>query len=96
MIEPVNANLQVESRPAAQEKIRESAAEFEGILLAQIMEKLRDCYRLDDEQQDPAGQSMQSIATTALANGLGRHGGLGLGQMMVRSLEPKEAATGPG
>jgi Rod binding domain-containing protein len=67
--------------------LREKAAEFEGILLAEILQKLSECYRIPDaEDSDPTSESFQSFAASALGGGLARSGGVGIGDMLVRSL----------
>lgn len=67
--------------------LREKAAEFEGMLIAQVLQKLEECYRLDSEESDSANQGFTSLATSALGGGLARSGGLGLGEMLVQSLQ---------
>jgi Rod binding domain-containing protein len=68
--------------------LREKASEFEGILIAQILQKLNQCYRLDEsEDSDSANESFGSLATSAVGGGLARSGGLGIGEMIVRSLQ---------
>ncbi|MGE5111460.1 MAG: hypothetical protein ACM3JB_11420 [Acidobacteriaceae bacterium] len=68
-------------------RLREKAAEFEGMLIAQVLQKLDECYRLDSEEADSANQGFTSLATSALGGGLARSGGLGLGEMLVQSLQ---------
>lgn len=81
--------------PTGDAALRKCAAEFEGILLAQILEKLRDCYRFPGgNESDPAGDSLQSIANTALANGLGKSGGIGITEVLMRSLQRTSNVTG--
>ena len=74
--------------------LREKAAEFEGMLIAQVLQKLDECYRLDSEEADSANQGFTSLATSALGGGLARSGGLGLGEMLVQSLQ-KAGARSP-
>lgn len=71
--------------------LREKAAEFEGMLIAQVLQKLDECYRLDSEEADSANQGFTSLATSAVGGGLARSGGLGLGEILVQSLQK----TGP-
>lgn len=71
--------------------LREKASEFEGILLSEILQKLSDCYKVPGaEDTDSTGESFQSFATSALGGGLARSGGLGIGEMLVRSLSHVE------
>ena len=67
--------------------LRDKASEFEGILLSEILQKLNDCCKVPGaEDTDSTGESFQSFATSALGGGLARAGGLGIGEMLVRSL----------
>ncbi len=67
--------------------LRQKAAEFEGILLAQVLQKLNDSYRLPGgEETDSTASSFQELATSALGGGLAQSGGLGIAEMMTRSL----------
>ena len=72
---------------SSQQSVREKAAEFEGMLLTQVLQKLSDCYRSPDgESTDSAGESFLNLANSALGGGLARSGGIGLGELLARSL----------
>ncbi len=67
--------------------LREKAAEFEGILLSELLQKMSDCCKVSGgDDPDSAGESFQSLATSALGTGLARTGGVGIGRMLIRSL----------
>jgi len=67
--------------------LRRKTAEFEGMLLAQVLQKLSDCYRSPDgEISDSAGESFLSLANSALGGGLAHSGGIGLGDLLATSL----------
>lgn len=75
----------------SQPALREKAAEFEGILISEILQKLSECYRVPgEEDSDGAGENFRSMATSALGGGLARSGGLGVGEMLVRQLSSAE------
>ena len=69
-------------KPAAQDSnasLRKHVAEFEGLLLSQILQKLKDAYHLPgEEERDSAGESFQSLANSALGNNLAARGGPGV------------------
>lgn len=86
-ISAVSANSEY-GDPAAVAALRKRAAEFEGILLAQILEKVSEAYRVPGaDDADSAGESLHSLATSALGNGLAASGGVGIAEMLVRSLK---------
>jgi Rod binding domain-containing protein len=67
--------------------LRDKASEFEGMLIAQILQKLDECYKLgNSDDGDSAGQSFLSLATSAVGGGLARSGGVGIAGMIVQSL----------
>jgi Rod binding domain-containing protein len=69
--------------------LREKATEFEGILLAEMLQKMSACCGAPgSENSDSTGESFQSLATSALGGGLARSGGIGIGDLLVRSLSP--------
>lgn len=68
-------------------ELRKHAAEFEGILLSEILQKLKDSCRIPDgEDSDATSESFESFATSALGRGLASRGGLGLSELLVQSL----------
>ncbi len=75
------------AQPADDSRLRKHAAEFEGLLLTEVLDKLKDSCRLPgEESSDSAGDSYQSLAGAALGKSLASKGGLGLADMLVRSL----------
>lgn len=79
----------------ANASLRKHVAEFEGLLLSQILEKLKDAYHMPGgEEMDSAGESFQSLANTALGNNLAAHGGLGMTNLLVQSLTGGTEVTG--
>lgn len=75
--------------------LRKHVDEFEGLLLSQILEKLKAAYHLPgEEESDSAGESFQSLANSALGNNLAARGGLGMTNLLIQSLTGNAAATG--
>lgn len=67
--------------------LREKVAEFEGILLSELLQKMSDCSKISGgDDPDSTSENFQSLATSALGSGLARTGGLGIGRMLVQSL----------
>lgn len=79
-------------RVTDERELRKKAAEFEGMLIAQILQKLNECYKLgNSDDDDSTSESFQSLATSAVGGGLARSGGLGVGEMIVKSLQQGSA-----
>lgn len=75
--------------------LRKHVAEFEGLLLSQILEKLKDAYQLPgEEESDSAGESFQSLANSALGNNLAARGGLGMMNLLIQSLTVNDGVKG--
>ncbi len=76
------------------EQLRAKAQEFEGLLLAKMLEKLKDAYGVPGgEENDPSAGSMEALATSALGGGLARRGGIGIARMIVESLSSQAAVN---
>lgn len=86
-LDAIGSAPEVTQRMASDRALREKASEFEGMLIAQILQKLDECYKLgNSDEDDSTSESFQSLATSAVSGGLARSGGLGIGEMIVRSL----------
>jgi len=100
-LEPRNVGVQTTSTEPGS-RLRRQAAEFEGLLLSQVLEKLKEAYRLPGTDEiDSAGENFQSLANSALGNSLAARGGMGLTDMLVQALtrdtkvaEPVKPPTG--
>jgi len=74
-------------RIVSDRSLRAKASEFEGMLIAQMLQKLDECYKLgNSDDDDSTSEGFQSLAASAVGGGLARSGGLGIGEMIVRSL----------
>ena len=49
----------------------------------------------DDDSTDPAGKSLDDFGVESLCNAVGKAGGLGLGKLIVHSLESKVQQSPP-
>ena len=74
--------------------LRKHVAEFEGLLLSQILQKLKDAYHLPgEEESDSAGENFQSLANSALGHNLAAHGCLGMTNLLIQSLSESAAVA---
>lgn len=85
----------LESNPAlsnspADRKLRNAAAEFESILLSNLWKSMKSSFAAtDDESTDPAHDTLEDWGIQAMSTAVGKAGGLGLGKLILKYLEPK-------
>jgi flagellar protein FlgJ len=80
------------SAPAASQpssKLKKSAQEFEAILLQRWLEKMNQSFVGSSESQDAAHDTVSSLGTQAIAMALAARGGIGIANMLLRQLQPK-------
>ena len=72
-------------------KLKDAAGKFESMLIAQMLKSARktDSGGWSGES-DESTSSLMDLGEQALADALGAQGGLGLAQMVVTQLGPKE------
>jgi Rod binding domain-containing protein len=76
------------------EAVRETAREFESLLLKQLVAAMR-ATTMDDEENPSGGQLVDHLIEEGLANHLARSGGIGLGDYLTRDLTPELADPPP-
>jgi Rod binding domain-containing protein len=77
------------SETPAHRKLRKVAQEFEGILISQLCDQFQMGFSsLSGETPMAGSETLNSLAVQALSTALASRGGLGIGQMLVRQLEP--------
>jgi len=83
-------------RRSTPEGIRAAAAEFEALLVAQMLRSMREAGGggwLGGEEQD-AAFSLMEMAEQCLATALAAQGGLGLARLVEQSLTNQDSRTG--
>jgi flagellar protein FlgJ len=80
-----------EGRQLDNAKLKDAAGKFESMLIAQMLKSAR---KTDSGgwsgDTDESTSSLMDMGEQALADALGSQGGLGLAQMIVTQLGPKE------
>jgi flagellar protein FlgJ len=80
-----------EGRQLDNAKLKDAAGKFESMLIAQMLKSAR---KTDSGgwsgDADESTSSLMDMGEQALADALGSQGGLGLAQMVVTQLGPKE------
>lgn len=79
--------------PDTSAKLKKSAQEFEAILLANWLENMTKSFVGSTDSQDAAHDTVSSLGTQAIASALAARGGIGIAAMMLRQLQPADAAT---
>jgi Rod binding domain-containing protein len=74
--------------PAKAESVREAAAKFEALLIAQMLKAAREA---GDGSGDEGDSTMREVAEECLAQTLASQGGLGLGRLIEGQLLSPES-----
>ena len=89
--EPLRAAGQ--GREESSSKIKDSAKQFESLLIGQLMRSAREANGTGwlGTGEDQAGESAMELAEEQMAMALAQQGGLGLANMIVKGLERTES-----
>jgi len=83
---PLQASSQ--SAAAAPAKAEKAAADFEGILLHSLLEKLQSTFA-GIREDDASGGNYAALGTQALASAIAARGGLGIARMLLQQWQTK-------
>jgi len=73
----------------ANNKLRKAAGEFESLLLSNLWKAMKSSFAdSDDDLTDPAHETLDNMGIDAMAGDVGKAGGLGLGKLILKHLEP--------
>ena len=76
--------------PPASHKLHQAAAEFESILLASLWKSMKGSFASpDEESSDPAHETLDDLGVQSMCAAVGKAGGLGLGRLILKHLEPQ-------
>ena len=84
---PGSLQKQPATSPAAS-KLRQAAGEFEAMLLASLWKSMKSTFSSDDDSDDPAHETLSDMGMQAISGAVGKAGGLGLGKLILKHLEP--------
>jgi peptidoglycan hydrolase FlgJ len=94
MIPPLGPSAQPPPKASSDspEALRDAAAKFEGLLLGQLLKSARESGSAggSGDSGDSTAGSMFELAEGHLAEVLAARGGLGLANMIVQQLQPKD------
>ncbi len=69
-------------------KLKKAAAEFESMLLADLWKSMSFFASEDDDSTDPAHGTLQDLGIRSMCSAVSKAGGLGLGKLILKHLEP--------
>ena len=70
-------------------KLRKAAGEFEAMLLSNLWKSMKSTFAApDDQSDDPAHETLDDMGIQAMSSAVGKAGGLGLGKLIIKHLEP--------
>jgi len=73
----------------ADKKLRKAAGEFESLLLSNLWKSMNSTFAApDDDSTDPAHDTLENMGIDAMSGAVGKAGGLGLGKLILKHLEP--------
>jgi len=72
-------------------KLRKAAGEFESILLASMWKSMKESFGTSDSDfsADPAHGTLEDWGIEIMSSAVGRAGGLGIGSLILKHLEPR-------
>jgi len=74
---------------SAGRKLLQAAGQFEGMLLSSLWKSMKSTFAApDDDSTDPAHDTLDDMSIEAMSNAVGKAGGLGLGKLILKHLEP--------
>lgn len=79
----------------AQRKLKKAAGEFESLLLASLWKSMKQTFADPNaSESDPAHGTLEDWGIEVMSGAVGQAGGLGIGNMILRHLEPTLGAPG--
>jgi Rod binding domain-containing protein len=76
----------------ARQKLGKAAGEFESMLLSSLWKSMKSTFASSDDpsddSDDPAHETLDDMGIQAMSSAVGKAGGLGLGKLILKHLEP--------
>jgi Rod binding domain-containing protein len=83
--------------PVQEAKLKKAGAEFESIMLSTFWKSMKGSFAdEDDDSTDPAHDTLEDMGIQAMSTAVGKAGGLGLGKLILKHLDPGVGATAGG
>jgi Rod binding domain-containing protein len=76
-----------------QQKLKNAAGDFESILLASMWKSMKQSFKdPNDSNADAASGTIEDWGIEVMSGAVGKAGGLGIGNMIIKQLEPSAGA----
>jgi Rod binding domain-containing protein len=75
--------------PAATQKLRQAAGEFEAMLLSNLWKSMKSSFADSNDSDDPAHETLDDMGIQAMSSAVGMAGGIGLGELIIKYLESR-------
>lgn len=84
-----SASASSRSESPAHKKLRKAAQEFEGMLISQLLSEFKmGVSSVSGESPLAGSETLNSLAVQTLSSAMAGRGGFGMGNMLVKQLEP--------
>lgn len=94
---PASVELSALLNTPAGRKLKEAAGEFEAMLLASLWKSMKSSISdTGEEESDPAHQSLEDWGIQTMSSAIGKAGGFGIGDMILKHLAPRLAGPETG
>jgi Rod binding domain-containing protein len=89
-VEPATSANSKPVDSAEQQKLKKAGSDFESILLASMWKSMKQSFGdNDDGDTDPAKGTIDDWGIEAMSGAVGKAGGLGIGNMIIKHLSDK-------
>jgi len=80
----------------AERKLHKAAAEFESLLLSNLWKSMKSSLAStdsdsDSDSDDAGHETLEELGIESMSSAVGKAGGLGIGKLILKHLEPKLA-----
>ena len=83
--------------PVQETKLKKAGAEFESIMLSTFWKSMKGSFGDENEDStDPAHDTLEDMGIQAMSTAVGKAGGLGLGKLILKHLDPGMGAAAVG
>jgi Rod binding domain-containing protein len=87
--EPLTNNFPIGNTAGRLQKLHRATQEFEAMLISNFWKSMTESFSSGDEDSlDPGHSTWQDMGVQSMSEALSKAGGLGLGKMILKHLEP--------